>query len=64
MYNDIPSSYEIALKELQEILDNIEKQSVSVDVITTHTQRARFLIEHCRKKLRQIEEDSEQLLQI
>ncbi len=64
MHQNLPASYEAALDELQKILENIENQAVSLDVITDQAQRARFLIEHCRNKLRQIEEDTEQLLQV
>jgi exodeoxyribonuclease VII small subunit len=64
MHQNLPASYEAALDELQKILENIENQAVSLDVITDKAQRARFLIEHCRNKLRKIEEDTEQLLQV
>lgn len=60
--NPLPESYEAALKELQDILDNLENQHISVDEITLHTRRARFLVDFCRKKIRKIEEDTEQLL--
>lgn len=57
-------SYEHALAELQDILNKIENQAISLDELTEQTQRAKLLIEQCRKKLRQIEDDTEQLLQI
>jgi exodeoxyribonuclease VII small subunit len=64
MQQQIPNNYETALNELQEILSKIENQAISLDELTEQTQRARFLIEHCRNRLRQIENDTEQLLQI
>ncbi len=57
-------SYENALAELQDILNKIENQAISLDELTEETQKARLLIEHCRKKLRQIEDDTEQLFQL
>ena len=57
-----PSSYEDALKELQEILDNLENQSISVDEISKSTQRARYLLQYCQDKIRRIEEETKQIL--
>ena len=62
--NQQPNSYESALNELQEILGKIENQAISLDELTEQTQRARMLIEHCRNRLRQIETETDQLLQI
>lgn len=59
--NNAPESYELALTELHAILDDLENQQITVDEITKHTRRARFLIDFCRKRLRIIEEDTEQL---
>ena len=58
------NSYESALNELQEILGKIENQAISLDELTEETKRARLLIEHCRSRLRQIEADTDHLLQL
>lgn len=62
--NQQSNSYEAALNELQEILGKIENQAISLDEITEQTKKARMLIEYCRNRLRQIEADTDQLLQI
>ncbi len=62
--NQQSNSYETALNELQEILGKIENQAISLDELTEQTKRARMLIEYCRNRLRQIETDTDQLLQI
>jgi exodeoxyribonuclease VII small subunit len=62
--NQQSNSYETALNELQEILGKIENQAINLDELTEQTKRARMLIEYCRNRLRQIDTDTEQLLQI
>jgi len=62
--NQESNTYESALNELQQILSNIESQSINLDELTEQTKRARMLIEYCRNRLRQIESDTDQLLQI
>jgi|LakMenE01Jun11ns_1017448.scaffolds.fasta_scaffold9397656_1 exodeoxyribonuclease VII small subunit len=62
--NQQSNSYEAALNELQEILGKIENQAISLDELTEQTKKARMLIEYCRNRLRQIDTDTEQLLQI
>jgi exodeoxyribonuclease VII small subunit len=63
-HNQPSNSYESALNELQEILGKIENQAISLDELTEQTKRARMLIENCRNRLRQIEADTDQLLQL
>ncbi len=62
--NQESNTYEAALNELQQILSNIENQAISLDELTEHTKRARLLIEYCRNRLRQIDADTDQLLQM
>jgi exodeoxyribonuclease VII small subunit len=62
--NQQSNSYEAALNELQEILGKIENQAINLDELTEQTKKARMLIEYCRNRLRQIDTDTEQLLQI
>jgi exodeoxyribonuclease VII small subunit len=56
------NSYEEALKELQEILDNLENQTISVDEISAYTQRAKLILQYCQEKIRTIEDETEQML--
>ena len=48
-------TYEAAYKELQEISAEIEKESVSVDVLADKVKRAAELISFCQTKLRATE---------
>jgi exodeoxyribonuclease VII small subunit len=48
-------TYEAAFKELQEISDEIERESVSIDVLADKVKRASELIAFCQSKLRDTE---------
>jgi exodeoxyribonuclease VII small subunit len=48
-------TYEAAYKELTEIAQEIENESVSVDVLADKVKRASELIEFCQTKLRATE---------
>lgn len=50
-------TYETAYKELEEITRDIERESVSVDVLAEKVKRASFLIGYCQKKLRVTEDE-------
>ena len=50
-------TYEDAARELQEILGQLQEDSISVDELSAKVKRAAELIEHCRAKLRETEED-------
>ncbi len=50
-------TYEAAYKELEEITRDIEKESVSVDVLAEKVKRASFLIGYCQQKLRVTEDE-------
>ena len=45
------SGYAAALAELDEILGQLERSDVDVDVLATQVQRAAELIEFCRERL-------------
>ena len=51
-------TYEEALKELQEIVNALEAEAISMDELAKKVQRAKVLIEQCKGKLR----DTESLL--
>jgi exodeoxyribonuclease VII small subunit len=50
-------TYEAAYKELEEITRDIERESVSVDVLSEKVKRASFLISYCQQKLRITEDE-------
>jgi exodeoxyribonuclease VII small subunit len=50
-------TYEAAYKELEEITRDIERESVSVDVLAEKVKRASFLISYCQQKLRVTEDE-------
>jgi exodeoxyribonuclease VII small subunit len=49
--------YEEAIKELQSIIDQLQEDQVSVDELSQKARRAAELIQLCREKLRETEED-------
>ena len=50
-------TYESALKELQEVLEDLRNEMVSVDDLTEKVKRAKELIDFCKNKLRNVGED-------
>lgn len=57
----IKISYENAMKELQEIVTNLQEEVTSVDELSDKVKRAAELIDYCKTKLRSTEEDIEKL---
>lgn len=55
-------SYEKALEELQQIVADLEKGTVSIDDLSAKTERAALLIEFCKEKLRRTESNVNNLL--
>ena len=51
--------YQDALTELENIVDAIEEDSLDIDKLSDEVKRALALIEHCRNKLRNTENDIE-----
>jgi exodeoxyribonuclease VII small subunit len=49
--------YNDALIELEEILGRLESTAVDVDELGQQVRRAAELIEHCRRRLRLVEDD-------
>ena len=54
-------TYESALKELQEVINDLRNEMVSIDEMTAKVNRAKELIEFCKNKLRKTGEDLEGL---
>lgn len=49
-------SYTVAMKELQEIVANLQNDAVSIDELAEKVLRASELIKICKEKLHQTEE--------
>lgn len=52
-----PENYTTAYEELKKITEEIERESVSVDVLSDKVKRASYLIEYCQNKLRVTEQE-------
>jgi exodeoxyribonuclease VII small subunit len=55
-------NYTLAFEELQEIVREMEDGEISVDVLATKVKRAAELIQICKKKLQNTEEDVQKIL--
>ncbi len=55
-------TYESAIQELQEIVDALQDQRISIDEMEEKIARATDLIRFCRTKLRTTEASVDQLL--
>lgn len=55
-------TYEEAYNELQEIVENMEHGSISVDELSAKVKRAAELIAFCKKKLQDTELDVAEVL--
>ncbi|OHX65620.1 exodeoxyribonuclease VII small subunit [Flammeovirga pacifica] len=50
-------TYELALKELQEIQYKIDNEDVAIDELAKLAKRAKFLIQWCKNKLTGIDKE-------
>ncbi|HOZ30810.1 MAG TPA: exodeoxyribonuclease VII small subunit [Bacteroidales bacterium] len=55
-------SYSEALKELEEILAEIETDEPDLDVLSVKVKRATFLIKECKSRLRRTSEEIDSIL--
>lgn len=55
-------TYESAHNELQEIIAEIENDEIGVDELSKKVKRAADLLKFCQDKLRQTEEDVNEIL--
>lgn len=55
-------SYKAAVKEIEEIVEEIENESIDVDGLTEKVKRAAFLIRSCRENLKKTEKEVEKVL--
>lgn len=60
--NDQALTYENAYAELQELIAEIERGEISVDVLAEKVKRATQLIRFCKEKLRSTEMDVQKIL--
>ncbi len=51
-------SYDEAMQELNQIVEALQNDQIKIDDITQKIQRANYLIELCRNRLRHIEENT------
>lgn len=56
-------SYEAAIEELQEILDNLEEGEISIDVLAEKVERASFLLQYCYDRLGQTEKKVKEIIE-
>jgi len=52
-------TYESALKELEQVVNDLRDEMVSIDDLTAKVQRAKELIEFCKNRLRKVGGDLE-----
>ena len=57
-----PPDFEAALRELEEIVSQIEAGQLGLEEGLSKHQRGNYLIEHCRKVLRQAEQQIDTLM--
>lgn len=55
-------SYEVAIKELEQIVNDIEYGDISVDDLSDRIKRSAVLVKFCRQKLKSTEEDVSEIL--
>lgn len=55
-------SYNNAIKELENILSEIENEELDLDVLSSKVKRATFLIKECKSRLRKTSEEIDEIL--
>lgn len=56
-------TYESAYAELQQLVGALQEEMIDVDQLTARIERARMLIQFCRERLRQTEDEIGKLLE-
>lgn len=59
--SDAPS-YKEAIGEVESIIEEIENETVDVDVLTEKVKRATFLIKLCKTKLKKTDDEVKKVL--
>jgi len=55
-------SYNTAVNEIEEILQQIENEELDIDLLTDKVKRVSYLLKYCKKKLHQTEQEVEKIL--
>lgn len=55
-------SYEKAYSELEAIINQLESDSLSIELLAEKVSRAAYLLEFCSQKMRSIESDIQQII--
>ncbi len=54
--------YKDALEEIESIVNEIENETVDVDMLTEKIKRAAFLMKYCKQKLRKTDDEIRRVL--
>ncbi|MEY3322887.1 MAG: hypothetical protein RLZZ417_2470 [Bacteroidota bacterium] len=54
-------SYEMAYEELETIINQLESDTISIELLAEKVSRAAFLLNLCMQKMRSIEKDIQQI---
>ncbi len=55
-------SYEEAFSELEVIINQLESDTLSIELLAEKVSRAAYLLEFCTQKMRSIESDIQQII--
>jgi exodeoxyribonuclease VII small subunit len=55
-------AYKDALEEIESIVEEIENETVDVDILTEKVKRAAFLIKFCKEKLKKTDDEVKKVL--
>ncbi len=55
-------AYKDAIEEIESIVEEIENETVDVDVLTDKVKRAAFLIKYCKGKLKKTDDEVKKVL--
>lgn len=54
-------TYEVAYAELESIINQLESDSISIELLAEKVSRAAYLLNLCMEKMRSIESDIQQI---
>ncbi len=55
-------TYQQAMEELQEILNQLEREEITVDELASKVERASFLLKQCEERLKSTEEKVKKII--
>ncbi len=56
-------SYSEAISELEKIVDDIEEENISIDILSEKVKRAAFLIQYCKNALKETDSEVKKILE-